>query len=1003
MPSFFVAEGIGQILGSTVLRAIAGFVISTVIKAVFTPKPKLPDLSASIGSSNRTVSVRQPISPWQWIYGEARVGGTITFLQTDPNDKTVLHMVVTLAGHVCEEIGDVYFDDEVVTFQDNGNAIGRYHGYAYCWRSLGNESDGSPSAQPFPELVAASGGTWTDAHRQSGRTKLYIRLYWSADLFASGIPNVSAVVRGRKVLDPRLGSPDVELWTDNALLCQLDYLTHAVGFGADYGTEVDADRIVAAANAADEEVPLAGDTTPVVFDESSGELTFPAGARLPRIGAGVRFVAEGSPPGALPAGLVAGTTYYVFHTAGGKAKLATSLANARARAALSWGASPAASGTVTLVYYSEPRYALNGAFKIDGQPKQIMEGMLAASAGKAVNVGGEWQLYAGVWDAPTLTFDEGDLAGPLQVQTLVSRRENANGVKGQFTDPDQAWQPTDFPALPSATYLAEDGGERVWLDVDYSPFVTSRTQAQRLSKIALLSLRQGLTVQAPHKLLAWQAVTGATLALDNTKFGWSGKSFEVVGSRFTFADDGTLGVEHSLRETAAAVFDWDASEEQGGDLAPNTELPDPFADLDLEDLTASSGTSDLLLNGDGTVVPRVRLRWTAPANGFLHHYEIQFAPSGASPTEWTDAPNVIAPATEGFALPVVDADSYDLRARAVTVLGNGGAWAYVLGHLVIGKTAAPSDVTGFFAVQSGDSVLFSVDPVEDADLDLIEIRLADEGNTDWDDAQPLVNILRGRTSTSKAVPPGSWTFLAKARDTSGNYSDAAASADAVVTADGFTSIASRDYAPGWTGALTHMVRHWTGVLTPESRSLASALGWEVFDEFVPDAETDCYFETPEIDKSIDASARIWGDIVSVLGPGETSGTASPALEVDYRTNAGSYDGFETWSLGAVNFRYCKGRIHVDTTVGKPVISAFELNVDAESRRESGTLTVGGGGSGSVTFATQFHNTPVVQVTPQGSGDVTASAASIASTGFTGYFKSGGIAAAGSMNYTAEGV
>src|SRR5882672_2062342 len=59
-------------------------------------------------------SVRQPILPWQVVIGQRRVGGTITFIHL-PTDKKYLHMVVTLACHVSEEIGDVWLDDEVIT------------------------------------------------------------------------------------------------------------------------------------------------------------------------------------------------------------------------------------------------------------------------------------------------------------------------------------------------------------------------------------------------------------------------------------------------------------------------------------------------------------------------------------------------------------------------------------------------------------------------------------------------------------------------------------------------------------------------------------------------------------------------------------------------------------------------------------------------------------------------------------------------------------------------
>ena len=894
-----------------IFKLLTYAVVGAVVRSAFGGKPNKPQYSdPTINSKNRTVTVRQPVTAWQIIYGRARVGGAITYIYSS-GDK--LEMVITLAGHVCQEIEEIYFNDELIPLDGSGNATGTYAGYVSVIKSLGAEA-----GQPFSGLVTASGGEWTDAHRQSGRTKIWVSLTANRDLFPSGVPNITAVVKGRKIPDSRI-SPTADAYSANAALCVHDYLTDSeFGFGAVAAEEIDADQLIAAANSCDEQVAKVGSPTEY-----------------------------------------------------------------------------------------ESRYACNGAFFADSRPQDVIGLLLSSMQGKAVNVGGKWFIFAGVYEVPTITLDEDDLVGPIRVQSLVSRRDNANGVKGLFTDPNASWQPTSFPAIDSDGYMAEDGGERIRKDLDLSPFVTSGSQAQRIAKIELLSLRQGLSAKASFRISALAAMTGRTVALSNVKFGWSAKAFEVIEMRFVAADDGTLAVELTLRETASAVFDWATSEEQAVDLAPNSTLPDAFGGLTISGLTATSGTADILRQGDGTVVPRVRLRWTAPSNPFLKEYEIETDRSSASPTEWVPAPKVAAPATEGFGFPVVDGETCNLRIRAVTVIGTRGAWAYLYGHSVIGKTAAPSDVTGATAIQSGGLVIMGCNAVEDADLDAIEVRLQDEGQTSWEDGTPAANILRGQTVTSAALPPGTFNLLFKARDTSGNYSANAQAVEIVVTSDGYTAITSSPQAGAWLGPVENMVKHWTGVLTPESQSLASALtDAELWDQFVANAFTNCYYTAPEIDKSTESVARIYGDVVSVLGPGETAGTAAPVLQVDSKTTLGSYDGYLNWSVGSESFRYMLARIHVDTTLGKPVISQFTPTVDALSRIESGTLTVLEGspseGKGSVTFASPFHNAPVLQVSPQGSGAVSASYASLSSTGFEGYFKTNNLPTAGTMSYSAEG-
>ena len=922
--SSFLAEAVvGTVLAEAVLgglvttsmfafaEAAVGFVISGVLRSALssnaedTAETNAVVSDPTVTSKNRTVTIRQPIAPWQVIFGKARVGGTITYIQSS---GPTLNLVITFAGHVSEEIVEIYAGDELVTLDGSGNATGRFAGYLSIQKSLGAEA-----AQPFPGLVTSSGGEWTTAnHWQKGRTKIWVMLTANRDVYPNGVPNFTAVIKGDNgITDPRT-SPSVTAYSNNAALCANRYLTSsAFGFGADYATEVNEAQLVAAANSCDEAVTLASAST-------------------------------------------------------------------------------------------EARYTCNGSFNTDATPQRVLGLLLGAMMGKAVNVGGQWYVMAGVYEVPTIAIDETDVVGQVRVQGMMSRRESCNGVKGLFTDPNSFWQPTSFPAVASTTYRNEDGGETVWRDVDMSPFVTSGTQAQRCAKIELLATRQGLSVVLPCRLAVWAAMTGRTIAVSNVKFGWNSKAFEIVQSRFLFSDDGNLGVELTLRETAAAVYDWATSEEQAVDIAPNSDLPDPFANLAITNLTATSGTADLFRQTDGTVVPRVHLRWTAPANPFVAEYEVQFERLSSSPTEWIDEPKALPPKAEAFIYGANDGEVINARVRARTSVGNAGDWAYIYGHIVIGKTEAPSDVTGANAVQQGGLVVMGCNTVTDADLDSVEVRLQDEGSSDWDNAVPVANILRGQTVTSAAIQPGTWNLLFKAKDTSGNYSATAAEVTITVTSEGFSAVASVDQAPNWLGLKTNMVQHWTGVLVPESQSLASTMtDAQLWDEFVYDAVAECYYEAPIIDKGIDATARIYADIVSDLGPGE-SGTANPMLEVDTRLNSGSFDGFIGWTVGSENFRFLKARFHFSTAAGKLVVSQFTPTIDAESRSAVGTYTTSAGGSVAVTFTTAFHSTPVIQITPQGSGDVSASWDALTATGFTGYFKSGGAAAAGTASYLAIG-
>jgi hypothetical protein len=989
--SIALAIGAGVLQGTLAAGALAfswsAFAGSLIMSGISRLTMQKGGPSPVVDQATRTVSVRNSIAAWRVIYGRVRTGGAMTYYQSTNSNRNA-HFVYTIAGHEIEAISDFYVDDARSTIDPaTNNATG-----VWANEIFGYEKLGTAGQTAFAELVTNSGGKWTTDHRQRGRACVYLKTLFTPNNFPQGLPNFTWVVKGKKVYDPRTLTT---AYSVNPALCLADYLCDATyGLKADYATEIDETALVAAANECEERVAVAANTRTFTANTTSNAITLDSAFSEVGEGDGVRV----STTTTLPAPLVAATTYYAIFGAKGELKLATTFANAIAGVAIDL--TTTGTGTHTLTHWDQPRYTLNGSFETSAEPQQVIGQMLSAMAGTCVPIGGQWIIRAGAYETPTVTLTESDLTGPVRIQTRVSAREIFNGVKGTFANPSDLYQQTDYPQITNSTYFAEDNDERKWEEASY-PFTTNVVMAQRLSKIALERARQQVSVSLQCKLSAYRVQPGQTVALTFAKFGWTAKAFEVRTLDFAIREDGTLGVDLGLRETASTVWDWNSGEQVAFDSAPDTDLPDPFADLTPINLALSSGTADLFVAGDGTVVSRIRATWDLLDNGLLDRFEVEFKRSADTP--WQRASDAPADAEEAFISPVDDGVNYDVRVRGVSQLGNAGAWATVTAHTVVGKTALPANVTGFTALQQGAVVVFGCDTVNDADLDSVEVRLADFGNLVWDDAAPLTYILRGQTSTSAAVPPGAWTFLAKARDTSGNYSATAASADLTVTADGYTTISSRAEAPDFTGTLTNMVRHWSGKLTPDSQTMADDLDWEVFDQFVPDPYADCYYEAAAIDKGIDAPARIYADIVSVLGPGETTGVANPQLEVDHKLNAGSYDGFEAWGIGNANFRQLKGRIHVATADGLPVISGFTLNVDAPARMEGGSLVVGGGGSATQSFAQIFHNTPVVQVTPQGTGDVTASASAISNTGFTGNFKTGGTAGAGTMNWSATGV
>ena len=269
-----IATGVGLVMGTiaagagvAALGLSAGsvgaffarqFIAAVVLGAVSSALAKKPSGGAgNIGGT--TVTGRNPVSPRQIIYGRTRVGGNIVYME-GTNSNKYLHIVIALAGHEVDAIEKVYFNDTEVVFDGSGNVTaGDYANRVRIKTALGTDDQVA-----FADLVSESDDKWTANHRLRGITALYVRLQYDQDKFFGGVPNISALVRGKKVYDPRT---TLTAWSQNPALCLNDYLTNSdYGLGCVYASEVDASALIAAANICDEDVSLTGGGTENTYE-----------------------------------------------------------------------------------------------------------------------------------------------------------------------------------------------------------------------------------------------------------------------------------------------------------------------------------------------------------------------------------------------------------------------------------------------------------------------------------------------------------------------------------------------------------------------------------------------------------------------------------------------------------------------------------------------------------------------------------------------------------------
>lgn len=117
---------------------------------------------------------------------------------------------------------------------------------------------GSPDQGADGELMAMLPGTWTAAHRARGVAYLVCHFAYNDGALPSGIPTVTARIRGAKVFDPRTG---LTRWSELPPLLMRHVMTHPQ-FGKRTSITASEDaRIIAATNACEDLINYTGDLT----------------------------------------------------------------------------------------------------------------------------------------------------------------------------------------------------------------------------------------------------------------------------------------------------------------------------------------------------------------------------------------------------------------------------------------------------------------------------------------------------------------------------------------------------------------------------------------------------------------------------------------------------------------------------------------------------------------------------------------------------------------------
>jgi hypothetical protein len=1021
------------------LISLGTSIIGGLVGQKLAPKIDPPNFGTSL-ESGISVTSKAPTSPYRVIYGTSRVGGTIVYAETTSSTNEFLHMVIVLAGHEVDDISTIYLGDDAVALETNSNdsngipiytptSLDQYNGKLQVKKHLGDDD------QVADANLVADVTQWTTDHKISGKAYLYLKFTFDSDVYPNGVPNVSAIIKGKKLYDPRATSFTASSGTVSTVnntitlsshgLSTFDRATYdansntAIGGLSDgstyYVIKIDANTIKLATNYAN------------CVAETAISLTSVTGSTTQKF----NFTTFSDNP-VLCIRDYLSNTIYGMQTESAEINDTNFIASANTCDEVVTLTNP--SGT-------EKRFTCNGSFQLSQSPKVIIENLLTTLGGFLIYSNGKFKIVPATYLSPTVTLNENNLRTGFSINSRVSKKELFNAVKGLYSEPANDYQPQNYPILTNSSYESEDNNERIYSEFDYA-FTNSSRMCQRLSKIQLLKVRQQISFSASFDMTAFNCDVGDTVNITNARMGWTNKTFQVLDWGFGLnGSDGSLLITANFKETASAIYDFDTDNYTTVSSGKATNLPKSTS---VSAPTAITLTDELVSYNDGTVIVKLVIELTEATDNFTELYEIEIKQlTDADGNAVTDDFKQIgrgARLSYEF-LNVIDKASYEVRARGVNIYGVNSS-TITATHTVIGLSAPPPNVENFACNIVGQDAFLSWDPVDVLDLSYYVVNFSTlTSGAEWSNSVPLVTKI-SRPGTSVTVPARVGSYLIKAVDKLGGFSiDATVIATDIAAIGNFNAITTNTQNPEFSGTKTNVVKNTDdGIsyyLTLDSTELFDSASGN-FDSVTSHnfdggtqnnnvvASGTYLFSDIPIDIGADFTARITASITqtstdrdrlfdNVAGlfdeqlsnfDGDAPSNCRSIIQISTSSDDVTYTAFRNFSVGDYTARYYKFQLLMqsDDLGSTPLVYALSVTVDMEDRITSESDVVSGTGIKTVTYPITYKIVPALGVTAQNmtTGD-SYSITSKSTTGFQiAFTNSGASGVSRTFDYIAKG-
>jgi hypothetical protein len=273
----FITGGPAKALALGAIGFVGGFASSYMAK-----QATADALSSAMGPSaaepkfgGYNVNRRGAALHHQVIYGQTKVGGVVVFddahgangVSNTDNNK-YLSRIIAYAGHEIESFEEVYlggkyrlvFNGLNIDYAQEinekgedvvGNTTTKFNNYLQVRKITGGHTTSLDG-----QSITNFSDDWTSSHRLLGIAHLAILFEYADDVWDEGLPEVTALIKGKKVYDPReaghdAADPATWEWSDNPALIVRDFLTNSnYGLGED-AANIDDDLVDSSADTCD--------------------------------------------------------------------------------------------------------------------------------------------------------------------------------------------------------------------------------------------------------------------------------------------------------------------------------------------------------------------------------------------------------------------------------------------------------------------------------------------------------------------------------------------------------------------------------------------------------------------------------------------------------------------------------------------------------------------------------------------------------------------------------